>query len=70
MAETANSAPDSRPMIVERMVPAWLAPALSEITITPAVAIRIAAADSGVILSPSTIRPNSATDTGSVLMKA
>ena len=57
-------------MIVERVVPAWLAPALSEITITPAVAIRIAAADSGVILSPSTIRPNSATDTGSVLMKA
>ena len=56
--------------MVERQVLAWAAPGFSEITITPAVAIRIAAADSTVTLSPRNIRPNSATCIGSVLMKA
>ena len=55
-------------MMVERVVLTWLAPGLSEITITPAVAIRIAAPLSGVILSPRKISPNSATCTGSVLI--
>ena len=55
-------------MTVERTVVTWPAPGLSEMTITPAVAMRMAAADSGMILSPRKIRPNSATCTGSVLM--
>jgi hypothetical protein len=57
-------------MMVERVVLTSLAPCLSEMTITPMVAIMIAAPLSGVILSPRKISPNSATDTGSVLMKA
>ncbi len=55
-------------MTVERVVRSSLAPGLSEITMTPAVAIRMAAADSGVTLSPRKISPNSATCTGSVLI--
>ena len=70
MADSPNSAPEQSPIMVERQVLAWAAPGLSEITITPAVAIRIAAADSTVTLSPRKIRPNSATWIGSVLMKA
>ena len=54
--------------MVERAVLACAAPGFSEITMTPAVAIRIAAAASGVTLSPRKIRPNSATCTGSVLI--
>ena len=44
------------------------APGLSEITTTPAVASKIAAPLSDVILSPSKIKPNNATETGSVLI--
>ncbi len=60
--------PEPSPISVERVVLALPAPGLSEITITPAVAIRIAAPASGVTLSPRKIRPNSATCTGSVLI--
>ena len=55
-------------MAVDRLVLTLPAPGFNEITMTPAVAIRIAAPDSGVILSPRKSRPNSATCTGSVLI--
>ncbi len=48
MADNANSAPETTPMTVERLVLTWLAPGLSEMTMTPMVAMTIAAAVSGV----------------------
>ena len=55
--------------MVERTVGLSPIPPLRlRVTITPAVAIRMAAAESGVILSPRKINPNKATCTGSVLM--
>ena len=60
--------PEPSPISVERVVPTPPAPGLSEITITPAVAIRMAAAASGATRSPRKIKPKSATCTGSVLI--
>ncbi len=68
IADSAKQLPDNRPTAVDRQVLTWLAPGFSDITITPAVPIRMAATDSGVSRSARKIRPNSATCTGSVLM--
>ena len=68
IAESPNMPPEARPSSVGLMPPACAAPGFSDITTTPAVAIRMASASGGVTASPSRTRPNSATCTGSVLI--
>jgi len=65
-AESANIAPAPSPSSVDFR--SAEVPGLSAMVTTPVVAIRIAAAMTGVTASPRKTRPNSATCTGSVLI--
>ncbi len=73
MADRAKHAPAERPSTVGRQPPPDAprkALALVDTTMTPAVAIVMAAAIMGVTASPRNRRPNMATCTGSVLIYA
>jgi len=73
MADRAKHAPADSPSAVGRQPPPDAppnVPPFSDITMTPAVAITMAAAIMGLTASPRNTRPNSATCTGSVLIYA
>ena len=60
--------PAASPTSVGRMPPLALAPGLNDITMTPTVAMMIAAIIGSVTASPRNSSPKIATCTGSVLM--
>src|SRR5262249_37184262 len=69
MTDRPNKAPDPRPRSVG-LGPPDIAPGLTDISTTPAVAVVMATAIGNVTGSPSSTSPNKATKTGSVLIYA